>query len=693
MNGWHKYPGFRIVVPLILGIVCAVELKISSTLLFWASSVLVLLLMSSFYFSTYKNRNFIGGLVCVLLFFVGGQLTISKTEKYQSIHFSKGIDNIDYFVAKIIESPSEKSQSIKAVLRITGGFGETNYQCSGTVIAYFMKCKLANDLAYGDQVLLKNKLQPIVGTRNPNQFDYQNYLDLNQINYQLVLHSDSWKKIQSNTGNKIIAFSQKMRKKLHTSLRDNGVEGNQLKVASALLLGYREKLDKDLIKSYSSAGAMHVLAVSGLHVGILYLLLSNLFKVFSKWKASKYVTAILLIFLLWFYALMTGLSASVMRSSTMFTFIIIGEKLLKRSACIYNTLSVSAIILIIIDPYVVYQVGFQLSYAAVLGIVYLQPKIYRMFYISQPFLQKIWAITCVSIAAQIATFPLSLHYFHQFPVYFFISNLIVIPAAIGIFYLGVILFISASFGGFSLVVGKVLNGLLILLNEAVFFTEGLSYSLIEEIALTVLETYWLYSIILSCLFLMYYRKLKLVYLTLFLCLGFVSFQLYDQYASTQQERITFYSIKNETAFEFVKGKRVYFVRSKALDKDWSKLLFNVNNNWNTHNITSKIMFDIDSLETNYQDDYLFLKKGIFQFNSITVLVLNKENYLFKGADYVLLSETNLKLFKQFNTSSNADYLIFDSSIPAYKVTYYTRFIDTNKTKLISLARKYYSVEL
>lgn len=693
MNGWHKYPGFRIVVPLILGIICVIELKISSTLFFWISGVLVLLLMISFYFSTYKNRNFIGILVFVLLFFVGGQLTISKTEKYQPTHFSKKIDNVDYLVARIIESPVEKSQSIKAVLRIMGGLGDTNYRCSGTVIAYFIKSELADELEYGDQLLLKNTLQPVSGIRNPNQFDYQNYLDLNQINYQLVLRPDSWKKIQANTGNNIIAFSQMMRKKLYRSLKDNGVEGNQLKVASALLLGYREKLDKDLIKSYSSAGAMHVLAVSGLHVGILYLLLSNLFKIFSRRKRGNYAIAILLIFFLWFYALMTGLSASVMRSSTMFTFIIIGERFLKRSACIYNTLSISAIVLIIVDPYVVYQVGFQLSYAAVLGIVYLQPKIYRLFYVSHPFFQKIWAITCVSLAAQIATFPLSLHYFHQFPVYFFISNLMVIPAAIGVFYLGIILFVSAPFGGLSLVVGKVLNGLLILLNEAVFFTEELSYSLIEEISLTVLETYWLYGIIFSCLFLLYYRRLKLIYLTLFLCFGFVSFQLYDQYVSTQQERITFYSINNETAFEFVKGKTVYFIRSKELNNDWSKMLFNVNNNWNTQNITNKIMFDVDSLGINYQDDHLFLRKGIFQFNSMSVLVLNRDNYQFKGANYVFLSEANLELLKQFDVNSNVDNLIFDSSIPVYKIDYYSRFIDTNKTKIISLAKKYYSVEL
>ena len=129
-----------------------------------------------------------------------------------------------------------------------------------------------------------------------------------------------------------------------------------------------------------------------------------------------------------------------------------------------------------------------MSYAAVFGIVYLQPKIYKLIYFNNTIAQKIWAITCVSLAAQIATLPISLHFFHQFPVYFFVSNLVVIPSAILIFYLGIGLFIVAPFGGFSLLIGKVLNFFLWVLNQAIFFTEKLAYSLIEEIALSIFET-------------------------------------------------------------------------------------------------------------------------------------------------------------------------------------------------------------
>ena len=390
---------------------------------------------------------------------------------------------------------------------------------------------------------------------------------------------------------------------------------------------------------------------------------------------------------------MTGLSASVMRSSTMFTFIIIGDKLLNRKVSIYNTLAVSAIVLLIIDPYMIYQVGFQLSYMAVLGIVYLQPKLYKLLYFNNTILQKIWAITCVSIAAQIATFPMSLYYFHQFPVYFLVSNLIVIPSAIIIFYLGIGLFVLAPFGGISLVIGKVLNFLLWVLNEAIFLTEKLAYSLIEEISLSVFETYLLYLTIFLFLISFYYRKIKSLYATLFSFFIFISFQLVNQYNSTQQSYLTFYSIKNETVFEMVSHKKVYFVSSSELKNDWSKMLFNVNNNWNNHNITSKVYFDIDSISNYYKDESLYFENGVFYFQNKIIQLLDNNYIRDINPNYLVVNINSLKLLKSYLKQSTPKHIIFDSTISTYKLKYYKEIIDSTLTKVISLDKKFYSVNL
>lgn len=692
MKFWKNNPGVRVLFPFVLGIITAANVQISHVVIPVLCVFLLLVFFIYFKFSTFKNRKIIGSLISISVFLVGYQYTISRTQKLWSTHFSKSISGSNFFHAKITDRLIEKENSYKTILQINSASGERETTCKGKVLAYFRKNSKSKTLVYGDEIILENKINLVEGARNPKQFDYSRYLNLNQINYQVFLDSNTWKKTNVNSGNWLVNFSQQMREKLYSYMEDNGVEGKQLQVGSALLLGYRENLDKELIKSYSSAGAMHVLAVSGLHVGILYLLLSNILNLFKKLKHSRYLIALILIASLWFYALMTGLSASVLRSSTMFTFIIVGDKLLKRKVSIYNTLAVSAIVLLLINPYMIYQVGFQLSYAAVLGIVYLQPKLYKLVFFNNSILQKIWAITCVSIAAQIATFPMSLYYFHQFPVYFFISNLVVIPSAILIFYLGIGLFVIAPFGGFALVMGKVLNFFLWVLNQAIFITEKLPYSLMEEMALSVFETYLLYLTIFLFLIALYYRKSRLVFATLFCLFIFVGIQLATQYSSTQQHYLTFYSIKNETVFEMVTNKTVYFVSSKELKNDWSKMLFNVNNNWNNHNITKKIYMDVDSLSGLYEDESLFMQNGIFKFGNIVIQILNKNKKQWIKPDYLVVSKKSLPMLKSYLKEHNPKIVIFDSSLPSYKLKYYIENSVDTTTKFISLDKKYYSVD-
>lgn len=692
MRFWLNNPGTRVLFPFILGIMAAAYLQINHLYFVVACVVLLILFFIGFWFTTFKNRRLIGFLVSVTVLVVGYQYTIARTQKLWSNHFSHNIETTQYFHVTVIDRLVEKENSYKTIFRVNSALGEKQVQCSGKVLAYLRKSERVKNLVYGDELIIENMINKVEGAKNPNQFDYSSYLNLNQIDYQTFLDSNSWKSTGVNSGWELVVYSQMMREKLYSYLENNGVEGKQLQVGSALLLGLKENLDKDIIKSYSHAGAMHVLAVSGLHVGILYLLLANFFNLFKKLKHSRYFIAALLIASLWFYALMTGLSASVMRSSTMFTFIIVGDKLLKRKVSIYNTLAVSAIVLLIIDPYMVYQVGFQLSYAAVLGIVYLQPKLYKLLFFNNTILQKIWAITCVSIAAQIATFPMSLYYFHQFPVYFFISNLVVIPSAILIFYLGIGLFVVSPFGGFSLVVGKVLNFFLWVLNQAIFITEELPYSLMEEMALSIFETYWLYFTIFLFLIALYYRKSRLVFATLTSLLIFIGIQLYTQYSSTQQHYLTFYSIKNETVFEMVKGKTVYFVSSKELENDWSKMLFNVNNNWNNHNITKKIYLDVDSLSHTYEDESLFMQNGLFSFGDQVIQVLNKENEQWIDPDYLLVSMKSLPLLKPYLKQNKPKIVIFDSSIPSYKLKYYQGKTKDTTVRYISLDKKYFSVD-
>ena len=178
---------------------------------------------------------------------------------------------------------------------------------------------------------------------------------------------------------------------------------------------------------------MHVLAVSGLHVGIIFFILNFLLTPLNRNKRLLKIKLFLLVGALWFYAFLTGLSPSVMRSCTMFSFIVVGENLNKRTN-IYNTLAASAFLLMLINPLIIFGAGFQLSYIAVISIVFFQPRLAALVAVKNRILKYVWDLFTVSVAVQIGTAPISIFYFHQFPVYFWLSNFIVIPGAALILY-------------------------------------------------------------------------------------------------------------------------------------------------------------------------------------------------------------------------------------------------------------------
>ena len=264
----------------------------------------------------------------------------------------------------------------------------------------------------------------------------------------------------------------------------------------ALILGYKDELNDEIKLAYTNTGAMHVLAVSGLHVGMIWgfvaLVLSWVPIRKPFWKWTKLVITIAS---LWLFALITGASPSVLRAATMFSFVIVGNSI-GRSGSIYNTLAASAFLLLLINPFLIKEVGFQLSYLAVIGIVYFQPKIYRLWYIKNKAGDFLWKLSSVAIAAQITTFPLSLYYFHQLPLYFWLSGLVVVPFAFWILGSGVLLMISSALLPFlAKFIGLILNGIIWLMNALIFLIEQIPFGLLSGIWIGSLTLIFLYFLL------------------------------------------------------------------------------------------------------------------------------------------------------------------------------------------------------
>ncbi len=315
----------------------------------------------------------------------------------------------------------------------------------GKLLLLLPKDSLRNHLDIGNRYTTFTQIKSIPKALNPDQFDYAAYLKKQYITHQIKLHPSQL--VQDSTSTlSIFRLSDQVRKHIILKLKTYSFSTKQLAVIQALLLGQRQDIDQQTIQSYRDAGAMHILAVSGLHVGILLLLLNTVLRPLERFhQKGKVLKTVLLLVFLWFFAIIAGLSPSVLRAVTMFSFLAVGMQI-SSTTSMYNTLILSAFVLLCFHPLLLFSIGFQFSYVAVFSIVYLQP-IFSKWYTPPNFLlKKIWETLTVTFSAQLGLAPLTIFYFHQFPLLFFVSNLIIIPFLGSILGLGVVVIVLASIG-------------------------------------------------------------------------------------------------------------------------------------------------------------------------------------------------------------------------------------------------------
>lgn len=460
---------------------------------------------------------------------------------------------------QVREPVSEKANSYQVIAEAGCLLGDsTERRVKGRLMLYLEKDSLAAGLRYGDYLLVANNFHEVEAPRNPGEFNYKRFLAMGNIYHQAWRASGSWEKTGDNKGNLILHWALALRERAIESFRKSGLGGKEFAVVTALVLGYRDFLDVDLQREFAGAGAMHVLCVSGLHVGIIYLVMWFLLGFLSRFRRGRIVQTGLVIFVLWFYAAITGFSPSVLRATLMFSFVALGQGM-GRPTSIYNNLAASALLLMVIDPWIITRVGFQMSYLAVLSIVALQPVFYQLVTFGNFLLDKAWALVCVSLAAQLATGPLSLYYFHQFPNYFLFTNLVVVPLAGLIIYaaLGALLF--SVIPGLGFLMGKALYGLVFIMHRSVHFIEGLPYSTLSGVYISLPEVMGLFLVLLFLgLFVVEGSRKMLPLALMSLLLAMTSFSV-RSIRNLQQQGLVVYALNRAGAIDFIQGKRAVCV--------------------------------------------------------------------------------------------------------------------------------------
>ncbi|GAB4382400.1 MAG: ComEC/Rec2 family competence protein [Salibacteraceae bacterium] len=511
---------------------------------------------------------------------IGVIASISRTDRLFPGHYTHFVQDGDRVTAvvRMRDSPVERNASYKAEAEILELMNdEMSRSASGRVLLYFQKHPVASAIQRGDIIAFTGRLAAISPPQNPDEFNYKRYMGFHQIEHQVYLREDEWCIV--STGDGLWAAIGDWQQQIIGLLRQSGLHADEFAVVSALLVGYKHHLSARQVQAFASAGAMHVLAVSGLHVGIVFLIISMLLRPLKgdeKWKLWSRSTILLIS--LWLYAALTGLSPSVTRAATMFSFVIIAQ-LINRNTSIYNTIVVSAIFLLLINPYLIVEVGFQLSYLAVLGIVLLQPRIYELWHPENWIADKLWAITAVSISAQVATFPLGLLYFHQFPNYFLLSNFVVIPAAMLIIPVGMAYLLFSGFDLFASLLATALGFLLKYLNAFIVWVESLPGALVTGIDITVIETYIIYLLVVSVVAFLITERFQWLRLFLIGVIGIELLNISEVWRQQGLRELVFYSIGNHVAIDFVGDqKHVLIADSSLLDKP-DKMRFHIEHHW------------------------------------------------------------------------------------------------------------------
>lgn len=681
-NNLNHIPLLRLLIPFIGGIISVVYSKPNTTFLLCCFGITVLLFLIILLIkkinANYKLRWLFGALIYTNLALAGACLTSLKYQNTDNTSKLLTEQNNQILIGEIIKPTQIKEKTIKAILTVKGIKNQNEWtEGNGKVIVYLQKDSLSKKLSVGDIISFEPKLENVPPPKNPNEFDFRKYLSFHLIHQQAFLRSNNWKLIQSSPSTGIFKFANDSRKYLINTLEKKGIKGKELAVASALILGYKDSIDAQLKSAYSSAGAMHVLAVSGLHVGVIFLIFSQLFSFFEKFKFGKIIKGTLLILILWSYAILTGLSPSVMRAATMFTFIV-AAKMTNRNSSFFNTLAASALALLIYNPLLIMEVGFQLSYMAVIGIVIIQPWVNNWINFRPWLSRKIWEITAVSIAAQIATFPLGLLYFHQFPNYFMLSNLIVIPLAIGILYLGIIT-LSLSFipiVGDYLALG--LKYIIQFLNYSVNFIDALPYSLSENIRFSVPDAWLVYLLIICTIPLIAYRKFKFLLLGSTFLIIFLLSTLWISYTDLDQRKLIIYNIPQYSAINFIDGNDNILVSDIKLTANRSKLMFHVQNNWINNGVDREKVVRLDHLLKKHQlsniyrisNDNLFTKRNYFQFYDYKIAIIDnkyqlKNNQSKLSVDLLILTKNTKLSVQDILTHFNPKEIVIDASNSTY----------------------------
>lgn len=476
-----QFPLTRIFIGFLFGILLSPIVSLTDVFLLSALAISTIgLLVASFYSQKHNLIKIIfGSFVFLTSVLTGTSTAIIHKENSNLYHYSNQITDyemlqkLDLLLVEKLKSTAKNKRYVCIVKLLDGK------RSFGKVILNISKEGSDKNLKIGSHlyvvgIVFKNKTPS-----NPNLFDYGKYLE-NQEIYAQVYTKPKQIIIGKHEHGLWASFSN-FRQTIISNLERSSISTEELNVLNALILGQQQDISPEILKDYQYAGAVHVLSVSGLHVGFILLFITFLLKPIGNSRKGSFLKLYIIVLSLWSFAILTGLSASIVRSTVMFSFVTIGVHL-RRTVNIYHTLIVSMLLILLFKPSFLFDVGFQLSYLALFFILWLQPVLSNIWQPKNKIIKYFWDIITVSFAAQIGAMPLSIYYFHQFPGLFFVTNLLILPLLGIIMAIGIVAILIATFSTVPFFIAKTIEFLICILNTIIHWVASIDSFVIKNIS-------------------------------------------------------------------------------------------------------------------------------------------------------------------------------------------------------------------
>jgi competence protein ComEC len=617
------------------------------------------------YFRRYYSSQWMIGLIGLLFLFSAG-ITIVQCQQTKT---RLPLQQYIYIEAVVTEDATDGGRYLKTPV-VVCAYADSNgtHAIREKTVLYLEADSTQIPPEAGDSLVARVRFSEFKPPQNPEEFDYRRYMNRRYVFTSGFVRRRQYEVVHTSAKS-IRYLPAQMRRRTQQLFADKNISGNEYAVLNALTLGDKRDIDVELKQSYTATGAMHILAVSGLHVGIISGILFFVLAFLEKRRGGRILKSLLCIAFLWFYAAIVGFSPSVTRATVMCSFVLAGQ-MMRHNISIYNSLAASAFFICLFYPFSLFEAGFQLSYCAVLSIVYFQPILYRLLYFRYKYVDYFWQLVTVSFAAQIGTLPITLADFHQFPNYFLLTNMFVIPLT------GLIVYFSATLVSLSWlpvisdIAAWCLNKLVWLLNSGIRAIEKMPFSVTSDIYISHAQVFLLIAIALLFVLYIEVKNRKCLWLSACLAVAFFAFGTQHSVGQQQQQYIAVYNVKNASYIHFVNGvNSVAFRDSGSINHTFD---FNLKPFFITAGISEKSITNIP-LHAHLNDTAMQHLHVYHHF----IISGNKLIKILDGnlppvqqtvpVDYLIVTAAAAQRPEQALTRYQPDKVILDASLPTFRV--------------------------